>query len=180
MAKTTIEEITIQNPIGNLYRKKHVLIFIEDINGNLILGSKKDFYPANIDRMLGGGMEEGEEPITAAKREIEEETALNIPIDFYSLLGSVKTKAHTSEGSMEMETWICHLKFSESMNICPSDDISDIKVYTPDQYRTLIERMRNLSGEFKTEKFSFLWLDWGKIYAPIHQAAILWAKSKKK
>lgn len=166
-----IEKVKINNPIGNLYRKRHVLILVADENDNFILGKKKDFYPDHIARMLGGGINNEEDPVIAAKREIEEELDINLPIDAFIFLCSVITQASTNEGDMEMQTWVYFVKIEESNKIKPSDDISAIKIFNKDEYEKLILDISNLSGEFVTEKFSFQWSDWGKIYGPIHKYA---------
>lgn len=165
------EKVVISNPIGNLYRKKHVLILVVDKGSNFILGKKKDFYPDHVARMLGGGIESAEDPKVAAKREIEEELLVNIPLESFKELCSVITHATTSEGEMEMQTWIYSVYLPESANIKPSDDITGIQIFTYGQYENLIKDMMDLSGEFVTDKYSFLWSDWGKIYGPIHKYA---------
>lgn len=43
MPKYTINVIT-GKPIGNLYRDRHVLILVQNKEGNFLLGEKADFY----------------------------------------------------------------------------------------------------------------------------------------
>lgn len=174
MNKSIIEKVVINNPIGNLYRKNHVLVLVVNRDKNFILGKKKDFYPEHVARMLGGGIKEGEDPAQSAKREIEEELTVVVPIDSYRLLGSVVTQASTSEGDMEMKTWIYSVELPDSSSIKPSDDISSVQVFTRDEYVDLIKSITDLSGEFITDKYSFLWSDWGKIYGPIHRYGLEW------
>lgn len=166
------EKVVINNPIGNLYRKRHVLVLVADKDSNFILGKKKDFYPDHVARMLGGGIKDDEDPKVAAKREIEEELLVDIPTDSFKELYSVITQAATSEGDMEMQTWVYSVRLPDSADIKPSDDITGIQVFTESQYENLVNDIMNLSGEFVTEKFSFLWADWGKIYGPIHKYAL--------
>jgi 8-oxo-dGTP pyrophosphatase MutT (NUDIX family) len=174
MNNSIIENVVINNPIGNLYRKNHVLILVVDKEKNFVLGKKKDFYPEHIARMLGGGINDGEDPVFAAKREIEEELAVDIPVEEFKLLGNIVTNAATSEGSMAMQTWVCFVEVPDSVAMKPSDDISGVQVFTRKQYTDLIDAIDNLSGEFVTDKFSFSWSDWGKIYGPIHQYTLEW------
>jgi|SRR6185312_14213750 len=173
-----IQEVSIRNPIGNLYRKNHVLVLVVDEQGNFILGKKKDFYPEHIARMLGGGIKDGEGSAMSAQREIFEELGIDIPISSFKLLGNVTTKADTLEGYMEMLTWIYKINLPQFVVIKPSDDISGVQKYTPTEYSKLTQDMLNLIGEFKTDKYSFEWSDWGKIYGPIHVHALEWYKSK--
>jgi len=179
MNTTVTEEVVINNPIGNLYRKNHVLILIVDEQGKFILGKKKDFYPSHVARMLGGGIKDGETPARSAQREILEELGVDIPFSSLNTLGSVVTKADTLEGAMEMQTWIYQVLLPKSTIINPSDDISGIQLFTQTEYINLIQDILNLTGEFKTDKYSFSWADWGKIYGPIHAHALEWYKNHK-
>lgn len=170
--KIITEKVTINNPIGNLYRRAHVLILVFNDKGSFILGKKKGFYPEHIARMLGGGLETGEEPLIAAQREIKEELGVETPLDSFLPLCTVSTQAKTSEGDMQMQTWIYLLQLFDSKEIKPGDDVSGIQTFTQEEYKNLVASMKNLSGDFVTERFSFSWADWGKIYAPIHEHAI--------
>ena len=53
-------KIKISKPFGNLYRNRCVLVAAFDDSHNLLLGAKPDFYPPGIVRLLGGGVDEGE------------------------------------------------------------------------------------------------------------------------
>lgn len=172
MINLITERVTINNPIGNLYRKRHVLVLVVDKNSNFILGKKKGFYPDNVARMLGGGIKENEDPKDAAKREIAEELLVYTPIESFKELCSVITQASTTEGDMEMQTWVYSFHLPGSADIKPSDDITGVQIFTQDQYEKLVSNIMELSGEFVTEKFSFHWADWGKIYGPIHKYAL--------
>jgi hypothetical protein len=54
-------DLTLHHTFGNLLRKKHVLVVIQNHSGNVLLGQKPDFYPEGICRLIGGGIEEGED-----------------------------------------------------------------------------------------------------------------------
>jgi 8-oxo-dGTP pyrophosphatase MutT (NUDIX family) len=167
-----LEEIKIKNPIGNLYRKKHVLILVVNCDGKFILGKKNGFYPDGISRLLGGGIDDGESPQDAAQREIKEELLIDLPVSNFIELCSVKTVAQTTEGQMEMETWIFFVRLDSNAKITASDDVSSLVALDSSEFEDLVNNIKNLSGEFITEKFSFLWSDWGKVYGPIHEYAI--------
>lgn len=180
MSKQFIEEIKIENPIGNLYRKNHVLILIEKEDGSFILGKKKDFYPDHIGRMIGGGINPEEGSQLAAKREVLEELGVDLALEDFNKLFEVVTKAETNEGYMEMTTHVYHvvIKDDEVQKIIAGDDLSHIFTYTKEEYLDLIDEMNKLDTDFVTEKFSFSWADWAKIYAPIHKYAIEEYKNK--
>ncbi|OGZ27960.1 MAG: hypothetical protein A2365_02815 [Candidatus Nealsonbacteria bacterium RIFOXYB1_FULL_40_15] len=65
--------IKVQKAFGNLYRKKLALIAVQDLEGNILVGSKPNFYPEGISRLLGGGVKNGEDKKRGALRELEEE-----------------------------------------------------------------------------------------------------------
>lgn len=174
-----IEKINIGNPIGNLYRKNHVLVLVCTQDGGYILGSKVNFYPSEITRMIGGGINANEEPRVAAKRELDEELGINVALSRLKDCVVIKTIADTTEGEMTMTTYVFTLKITqdEELNITPSDDISGVTRYTTDEYQKLVENMANLEGTYvgvttAGKEFTFDWSDWGKIYAPIHRAAL--------
>ncbi len=166
--QTFIHDIIIQNPIGNLYRKNHVLILLKTSEGNLVLGQKQGFYPEGISRMFGWGIDEGEEPIRAAKREILEETQIDLPMENFTPLCKVITQATTLEWDMTMNTYI-YSALIDAEHIRPSDDVDGISTLDKESFKEMVSTMYNLSGTYETEKFCFDWGDWGKIYGYIHE-----------
>lgn len=172
MTKTYKEIVAIDNPIGNLYRKRHVLVLLVTPEGRFVLCKKKNFYPDHIARMLGGGIGENEDPKIAAMREIKEEIDVDIPLDEFKPLCTVETQADTAEGPMAMTTYIFSAKIDNVETLKAGDDISGIESYSLEEYKALVDEMRRLTGEYVTDKFSFKWADWGKIYAPIHDFAL--------
>ncbi len=176
--KNLTHAVTIQSPIGNLYRKNHALILIEMTNGKYLLGKKEGYYPDHISRMIGGGIDEGEDPELAAAREVEEELGISVSQDRIIKLAKVVTDAETSEGFMSMTTHIFLLRtlLSEEMDVLPGDDITGVEPLTKNQFVNLIRDMYALQGVFHGtydgKPFQLLWEDWGAIYAPIHENAL--------
>ena len=164
-----IFEVIIGNPIGNLYRRNHVLILIQLNDGNYVLGKKHGFYPDHIARFIGGGVKEGEDPVMAAKREIEEELKIDIDKDNLVHLARFTTNAKTSEGDMSMITNVFSLVIDKDLKLTASDDLTGLIELTSNEFQNLISDMYSLKGTLRTEKFSFDWQDWGKIYGPIHE-----------
>ena len=165
-------DVKIDKPIGNLYRKNHILVLIKDKNGKYILGQKKNFYADGMARMLGGGLNDNEDPKEAAKREILEETKIDVDSSDLFSLGTVITKADTIEGIMYMNVNLFGLVLKDDVIFEPSDDISGIKSYSQQELEKLIKDMFELEGEFRNDKFSFLHNDWGRIYGFIHDIAL--------
>lgn len=167
-----INEVDIDKPIGNLYRKNHVLILVKDKTGRYILGQKKDFYAQGMSRMLGGGLNDNEDPREACSRELLEETKIMISPDNLLSFGQVITKTKTTEGVMYMNVHLFGAMIDSFDDIVPSDDISGVKSYSENEIRSLIAKMNNLDGEFRNDKFYFLHKDWGSIYGFIHEVAL--------
>jgi len=164
--------VTIDQPIGNLYRKNHVLILVKNNHGKYILGQKKNFYADGISRMLGGGLNDGEDPQTAAQREIEEELKLKLNRDNFFPLGQIITKANTAIGVMYMKVYLFGLILKEDVDIVANDDISGISAYSEKDLELMISKMFKLTGEFRNDNFYFLHNDWGRIYGFIHELAL--------
>lgn len=166
------QKVSIGNPIGNLYRKNHVLILIKTADNNYILGKKEGFYPDHIARFVGGGVDKDEKPLNAAVRELNEE--LQIVRDSSKLVHLVEicTEAETSEGKMQMITNVYFTKLKKHEKYSANDDLSSLLEIGREEFVDLIKAMENLNTEFVTDKFSFKWTDWAKIYSPIHKIAL--------
>ena len=71
-------EFQLEKPFKNLTRSKTVNIIIKDSQDRYILGTKLGYYPKGIYRLLGGGVEEGEDPKSTAIRELQEEIKVEV------------------------------------------------------------------------------------------------------
>lgn len=167
-----IDELKIDKPIGNLYRENHTLVMFQDSKNNFVMGQKTGFYPPNMSRMLGGGLKDSEDPKIAIAREIEEETKVKIASSEVFEIGRTITKAHTVEGIMYMNVYLYGVKLKDKVEIRPSDDITDVITYDLNSLQILFENMYKLDGEFRNDKFYYLFDDWGRIYGFIHKIAL--------
>jgi 8-oxo-dGTP pyrophosphatase MutT (NUDIX family) len=164
--------VTIGNPIGNLYRKNHVLILIQLKNGNFLLGKKQGFYPDHMARFVGGGVKNDEDSVSAAKREIAEELKIEVDKNHLIHLAKIITNAMTAEGDMSMTTNVYGLILDTELKLTASDDLTGLIELTTCQFEDLIRDMYSLTGTLTTDTFSFDWHDWGKIYGPIHEMSL--------
>ncbi len=71
-------DIKVEKPFGNLFRKKVALIVVENADGDFLVGTKPYQYPPTITRLLGGGVDEGENENSAAARELGEELGVSL------------------------------------------------------------------------------------------------------
>lgn len=166
------QNIKIGNPIGNLYRLSHVLVLVKTFDGKYVLGKKIGFYPSHIARFIGGGVDKGENFINAAVRELKEELKVERDISELVHLIEVNTVADTNEGIMKMTTNVYLCRLNEGDEYSANDDVSDLLIINQTEFKELINSMDMLDSEYITDKFSFKWSDWAKIYGPIHRVAL--------
>ncbi|MDQ3098802.1 MAG: NUDIX hydrolase [bacterium] len=172
-------KLNLTGPVGNLLRKRHVLIVPENAVGNIYIGEKKHSYPEGIYRFIGGGVNEEETPVQAGVREIGEELGLHIDQSRLYPMAEVEINASTPEQKFQLITYMYHLILKDTETLTPADDISGVKEFRVSQIPDLVKRYNNLSGDlYVTNKgdieYKHSWHDYGKIYGPIHQIAYGW------
>lgn len=151
-------------------RGELALILLKNSSGQYVLGNK-DIYPKGISRIVGGGIETGEDPATAAARELQEETGLVAqPKD---LTGLARVEARITNATDEHVTFITHVFFYNlgEQIITPQDDVKSAALLDEERYFELLHRYENLPKTLD-EKFGFAWFDYGQLYAFIHRLAI--------
>lgn len=158
-------DVTLDRPFANLFRKRHVLVVVMDEKGDVVLGKKRN-YPEGISRLMGGGVDEGEEYETAAIREIKEE--MNVENPTITPLLMVNIKAVTPGDEYLLETMI-YLLNTELSKIIPGDDTDGLQIMKPSGLLDMADRYEHLSGVFVSGDYSHNWSDYGKVYGPIHR-----------
>lgn len=169
MAHTLHLTMNIVPPVAK--RGRHALILLENSAGHYLLGSK-DIYPENIFRMVGGGIEEGEEPLPAAARELQEETGLTVPLDQLQHLSTI-TAELDEKSTGKHYTFVTDLYQTNIGDQVPhaSDDIQALQELTRGDIQDLVHRYQALSKEVDADK-GFAWYDYGQLYGAIHQIAL--------
>lgn len=174
-------DIKVDSPFGNLYRKKLALIAVEDSEGNILVGSKPNFYPEGIYRMVGGGVDENEDPIVGAQRELKEELGIKVKTSDLKLLLQVNVHAVDKESKEYNNSNFIYFYKLKDNNYKAGDDIKSIIKLSVDELYKLGERYESLSENdwFKNEMENYNWKDYGKVYGPIHKltASILFKES---
>ncbi|HCQ31220.1 TPA: hypothetical protein DIU27_02470 [Candidatus Collierbacteria bacterium] len=161
-------------PFENLrYRDRTVLILGKDDQEKFILGDKKGFYPEGIVRMIGGGINDDEDVLSAAVRETEEELGIKEPVDRFVPLVQVNV-----EGAFEGEkfTHVVYVYFLPltDKELVSGDDVSDVVRMDEKGYRQLVTNYFKLASDnfFEHQRGKFSWGDYGKVYGFIHEAAL--------
>jgi hypothetical protein len=161
-------EITVKKAFGNLYRKQCTLVAVENEAGKILIGAKPYFYPPTIARMLGGGVDEGEELEVALVRELGEELGVTLDRSAFTPLIELNTYATDEEGKkLHNQTFIYHAKIG-SQKYQPGDDVKFIMELTVDNLHQLGEQYEELPETlwYKGPEGEFCWADYAKMYGP--------------
>jgi 8-oxo-dGTP pyrophosphatase MutT (NUDIX family) len=164
-------KIKIKSPFGNLYRKRLALIAVFDLDGNILVGSKPHFYPKDIYRMIGGGIDEKEEAIVGAQRELMEELGVNANINDIKPVFELNVHAVDEKGTEYKNTNYIYKHQLKDNNYKARDDIKGIIKLSLGELYELGEKYENLSEDdwFRNEMEQYNWKDYGKVYGPIHK-----------
>jgi 8-oxo-dGTP pyrophosphatase MutT (NUDIX family) len=152
-------------------RGRHVLILVENADGEFVLGAKK-MYPPDIQRMVGGGVEGDEDSAVAASRELEEELGIKVAPEklqhLFTLTADVRPQAST-----EQHTFITDVYYVNTGNqpLLPSSDLDGLAYFSREEVEKLIQRYAELPTE-PDPKVGFAWADYGQLYGPMHQLAL--------
>lgn len=163
-------EISVNHPIDNLTRKRHILLIPYYDDGTFLIGEKNYLYPPGIYRLAGGGVDEGESPSEAGIREAKEELSVDLSEKSLEIIAEILLSAESSTQTYQLTTYIA--KFKVAQEVFASDDLSAVKRINLEELKELIERYKNLKGDDWYQDpsgYKHSWGDYGKVYAPIHQ-----------
>lgn len=161
----------VVKPFGNLFRKKCVLIVVEDNEGQILIGSKAN-YPPTIARLLGGGVDDGEDLVVAAIRELHEELDVLVDKSDLSELSNFVCDVTDEDGQIfHNETMVFHVKIG-AIPYKAGDDVKSILKLSKQELFQLGEQYDMLSDElwYKGREGCFSWADYAKLYGPLHKA----------
>ena len=155
---------------------------LRDKQGKFVLGTK-DHYPDNIVRLVGGGIEDEENPRLGAVRELNEELGIKIEAKNLKELAVIRPTIEIEAGEfaqkypdpIKFETFLYFYQL-DTETLKPSDDIDGLVHLTQPQYEQLIENYLELSEEIHP-KLGFSWSDYGKYYSFVHDIALQEAKT---
>lgn len=163
-----------------LRRGRHALILLENETGKYILGAK-NIYPQGIYRLVGGGLESGEDPHAGAVRELNEEFGLSYTRE--QLLPLTEIRAEIIEtGTGKRYTFVTYLYHAscQMADLHPSDDLDGMKEFTREEINALVDRYYDLpdtlikiAGKYgDQDEWAFRWSDYGKFYGRVHEIAM--------
>jgi 8-oxo-dGTP pyrophosphatase MutT (NUDIX family) len=157
-------EIMLQmmNKMNTKSRRGEVVMVVPNRQGHVWIHTKS-FYPEGVYRLMTGGLEAGEEPHKALRREVEEETGFKIKIDrclaviTYSLSGKGETLPFVSY--IFLTTPIPGNPHPTD----PEEPITEFQAIPVEALADITLQLRSL----KNHRFS----DWGIFRAIAHQLA---------
>lgn len=163
--------LSIKKAFGNLYRKKCVLIAVENNEGKILVGAKPYMFPPTIVRLLGGGVDENEDIKLAAVRELEEELGVKASADGLTELVHFSIDAKDDENhTFHNDTYVYHVNIGDQ-KFQAGDDVKHIVALTPDELYDLGAKYAELPDTlwYNGPEGMYSWADYAKMYSPIHQ-----------
>ena len=120
--------------------------------GGRFLVAGKSFYPPGTLRLLSGGVEPGESPLEALRRELREETGFCA--DGAELLGTIRYRIVHAEGerSFASHVFLVPEQTSVPRPTQPGEDLTDFQDAGPDELEDIAKRLRSMPDD---------WADWG-------------------
>lgn len=164
----------VAEPFANLkYRDRTVLLLFRNSQGKYIFERASTYYPDGISRLLGGGVDKGEEVINAAIREMKEETGIDLNRDELDELVQINVEGVYKTALYKTQIFVYFLN-SRKDNFKEGYDASDLIAYSEDEYKELVKRYLQLKADqLKTEgDNTFSWGDYGKVYGFVHEVAL--------
>ncbi len=139
-------------------RRGEVALFILRPSGNVILHAK-EFYPEGIYRVPTGGIERGEDVVTAVHREAREETGLTVAIE--RCLGVLEYEFRYRGETLPFVSYVFLLR-ENGGQLCPQDEGERITSFREVPLTELEAVARNLRA------IEADWRDWGHYRAIAH------------
>lgn len=134
-----------------------------------IITFTKTFYPAGIFRLMTGGVEEGERVLDALRREVVEETGLEVGVE--RLLAVIGYRAEDDpEGMIRFHT-VAFLLREESGAlgaIDPDESVGAFDAVEPAELAVLAGRLEALP-DMESDALGENWRDWGHFRAVVHR-----------
>lgn len=161
-------------PFENLkYRDRTVLLVLRNSQGKFILEKANDWYPDGIARLLGGGVDKGEDVTGAAIREMEEETGIVVSQEDLVELVQVDVIGEYMSTTYKTSVFVFFLKtVIDTIKI--GSDVAEVVYYSEQDYRNLLVNFSRLKDDdlFHRKDLIFSWGDYGKVYGFIHQVTL--------
>ena len=124
--------------------------------GGKFLVAGKSFYPLGTLRLLSGGVEPGESPREALRRELREETGFRD--DGAELLGTIRYRIEYAQGvtSFTSHVFLVPEQTSVPCPAEPGEELTNFQDAGLDELKEIAALLRSMTGK---------WADWGRFRA---------------
>lgn len=144
-------------------------ILLKDGSNRWVL-SRKRHYAEGLWRMVGGGIEPGEDPLQAAQRELQEELSLVIDEGKLVPLVHAEVSAEINGKSYSFSDFVFYATTSQPLHI--TDELEQLGQFSDPELNQAIAHFDRLPETNIDHENRFgNWADYGKVWGPIHKAA---------
>ncbi len=170
MIQRRLIKLNLVTTPDNIKRNGYALLVCLDKDGRIGMGAKYRWYPKDIYRLPGGGMDKYEEPEHAAIRELKEELDITITPDKIIPLVHILIEATTVEGHFR-QSFYCYVINVDPKQIIPGDDIDGLQFMTKEEYADLNRRLEETdftpppNSDWDIQK----WKDYGILFSSIQK-----------
>jgi len=141
-------------------RRGEVVLIIQRPGGRVILHTK-DFYPAGTYRLPSGGIRWGEDVLSAVRREVREETGLEVKIE--RPLGIIEYEFRHAGQAIPFVSYVFLVREARGKLIPQGNEhIASFRFVPPEKLSAVAAALRDLKGD---------WKDWGRFRAIAHDLA---------
>lgn len=162
----------VSHPIKSMrLHRDGAFVLVRNSQNQWVLGRKR-VYPEGMAKCLGGGIEEGN-PLVAAKRELFEEAGVEIEED--RLVPLVHAEIFNLDGSSAFSTFVFYASIHTSLKA--ASDVDELLVLSDAEMHQFLDKFDYLTeASIPDDESGATWQDWGKVWGPIHRAAVNRAK----
>lgn len=159
MSISTNNMLDLMDKMNRKRRRGEVVMVVPNQQGHVWLHTKA-FYPPDVYRLMTGGLEPGERPDRAFRREVEEETGFKTKIDRCL---AIITYTLTAENTIV--PFVSYVFLTAPTNgfpqpTDPGEEITNFRAIPVEALAGTAQKLRSLEGAFA---------DWGKFRAIAHE-----------
>jgi 8-oxo-dGTP pyrophosphatase MutT (NUDIX family) len=151
--------LDLMEKMNKKQRRGEVVMVVPDKQNQIWLHTKP-FYPNGVYRLMTGGLDPGEKPDAALKREVREETGFKVDID--RCLAAI---TYTLRANEQVQPFVSYVFLTKRTKTQPqpldtSENITGFQAVPVAALAEVASALRSLEGDFA---------DWGRFRAVAHE-----------